>query len=97
MPEKEEIDALRSEGEQEQAETRFKSFDVMLRSVDLVKNFVNDMSKIEGNVFLSVGRYVIDAKSIMGIFSLELSKPLKLEIEKWKDEYAVILEKYVDK
>ena len=97
MPAKEEIDALRSEGEQEQAETLFKSFDVMLRSVDLVKSFVNDMSKIEGNVFLSVGRYVIDAKSIMGIFSLELSKPLKLEIEKWKDEYAVILEKYVDK
>ena len=97
MPEKEEIDALRSEGEQEQAETQFKSFEVMLRSVDLVKNFVNDMGKIEGNVFLSVGRYVIDAKSIMGIFSLELSKPLKLEIEKWKDEYAVILEKYVDK
>ena len=97
MPEKEEIDALRSEGEQEQAETQFKSFEVMLRSVDLVKSFVNDMSKIEGNVFLSVGRYVIDAKSIMGIFSLELSKPLKLEIEKWKDEYAVILEKYLDK
>ena len=97
MPAKEEIDALRSEGEQEQAETLFKSFDVMLRSVDLVKSFVNDMSKIEGNVFLSVGRYVIDAKSIMGIFSLELSKPLKLEIEKWKDEYAVMLEKYLDK
>ena len=97
MPEKEEIDTLRSEGKQEQVETQFKSFDVMLSSVELVKNFVDDMSKIEGNVFLCVGRYVIDAKSIMGIFSLELSKPLKLEIEKWKDEYAVILEKYLDK
>ena len=84
MPNKEEIDALRSEGGQEQDETQLKSFDVLLRSVDLVKNFVNDMSKIEGNVFLSVGRYVIDAKSIMGIFSLELSKPLRLEIENGK-------------
>ena len=53
------------------------------------------MSKIEGNVLLCVGKYVIDAKSIMGIFSLELSKPLRLEIENWKEEYVEILGKYL--
>ncbi len=72
-----------------------KSFQVMLSSVDQVKSFVNDMSKIEGDAYLSVGKYVIDAKSIMGIFSLELSKPLKLEIEEWKEAYGNILEKYL--
>lgn len=74
-----------------------KSFNIALRSVDKVKEFVNDMGSIEGDVLLSAGRYVIDAKSIMGIFSLELSKPLKLEIENWKDEYAVIVERYLEK
>ena len=97
MPDKEEIEALVSNDNQVQEGTQYRSFDVLLQSVDKVKDFVNDMSRIEGNVYLSVGKYVIDAKSIMGIFSLELSKPLKLEIEAWKDEYAVILEKYLDR
>lgn len=72
-----------------------KSFEIVLDSVDKVKAFVSDMSKIEGDVFLCVGRYVIDAKSIMGIFSLELSKPLWLEIEDWKEEYAAVIERYL--
>lgn len=54
------------------------------------------MSRIEGDVLLCVGKYVIDAKSIMGIFSLELSKPLRLEIENWKEEYRATLEKYLN-
>ena len=45
-----------------------------------------------GNI-LSVGKYVIDAKSIMGIFSLDLSNPLQLGIENWKEEYAPIVGK----
>jgi len=67
----------------------------MLRSVDKVKAFVDDMSKIKGDVLLSVGKYVIDAKSIMGIFSLDLSNPLQLEIEDWKEEYVAVVEKYL--
>lgn len=73
-----------------------KSVKVSLNSIDKVKSFVNDMGKIDGEVFLYGGRYVIDAKSIMGIFSLDLSKPLTLEIENWKDEYAELLKKYLD-
>lgn len=53
------------------------------------------MSKIEGDVLLCVGKYVIDAKSIMGIFSLDLSKPLHLEVEKWKEEYVSVIDKYL--
>ena len=97
MPDREEVGLLLANYGQEQGELKTaKSFEILLGSVDKVKAFVNDMSKIEGDVFLCVGKYVIDAKSIMGIFSLELSKPLRLEIENWKEEYAAILEKYLD-
>ncbi len=57
-----------------------KVVSISLNSIDKVKCFVRDISNIEGDVLLYAGRYVIDAKSIMGIFSLDLSKPLQLEI-----------------
>ena len=97
MPDREEVGVLLANYGQNQEEPKAaRTFDILLGSVDKVKAFVNDMSKIEGDVLLCVGKYVIDAKSIMGIFSLELSKPLRLEIENWKEEYAAILEKYLD-
>ena len=51
-----------------------------LNSIDKVKSFVNDISKFDSDFDLVSGRYVIDAKSIMGIFSLDLSKPITLNI-----------------
>jgi len=57
-----------------------KTFNIMLSSINEVKNFVNAVSKYDYDVDLSSGRYVVDAKSIMGIFSLDLSKPIKAEI-----------------
>ena len=96
MPDREEINTLLVSYGNEQGELKTaKSFDILLGSVDKVKAFVNDMSKIEGDVLLCVGKYVIDAKSIMGIFSLELSKPLRLEIEDWKEEYMAVIERYL--
>ncbi|MBO4412185.1 MAG: HPr family phosphocarrier protein [Lachnospiraceae bacterium] len=53
---------------------------ISLNSIDKVKSFVNDLSKFEDDFDLVSGRYVIDAKSIMGIFSLDLSKPIDLTI-----------------
>ena len=53
------------------------------------------MNKIEGEVTISCGRYIINAKSIMGIFSLDLTKSLILEIEEWKDQYETLLKKYM--
>ncbi len=96
MPDKREIENLIWGSRKNQQEHKdVKTFPVMLRSVDKVKAFVDDMSQIQGDVLLSVGKYVIDAKSIMGIFSLDLSNPLQLDIEDWKEEYAAVVEKYL--
>ena len=57
-----------------------KTIRISLNSIDKVKSFVNDISKYEFDFDLVSGRYVIDAKSIMGIFSLDLSKDLNLNI-----------------
>ena len=57
-----------------------KSINVFLNTIDKVKGFVNIVSTHDGDFDLSSERYVVDAKSIMGIFSLDLSKPLRLDI-----------------
>lgn len=57
-----------------------KTVKITLNSIDKVKAFVNDVSKFTTDFDLVSGRYVIDAKSIMGIFSLDLSKPIDLNI-----------------
>ena len=53
---------------------------ISLDSIDKVKSFVNAITKFDSDFDLISGRYVIDAKSIMGIFSLDLSKPIELSI-----------------
>lgn len=53
---------------------------ISLNSIDKVKSFVNEITKFDTDFDLISGRYVIDAKSIMGIFSLDLSKPIELNI-----------------
>lgn len=57
-----------------------KTVMISLKSIDDVKSFVSEVSKVSYDVDLSSGRYVVDAKSIMGIFSLDLSKPIKVEV-----------------
>jgi len=57
-----------------------KSISVCLDSIEKVKGFVNVVSAVDGDFDLVSDRYVIDAKSIMGIFSLDLSKHLRLDI-----------------
>lgn len=64
---------------------------ITLNSIDMVKNLVNILSRVEGEAFISSGRYIVNAKSIMGIFSLDLSKPMVLKIEEWKEEYEELL------
>lgn len=54
---------------------------VLLNSIEKVKRFVNITSDFETDVFLKAGRYVIDAKSIMGIFSVDLTKPMELTFD----------------
>ncbi len=57
-----------------------KSFTILLSSINDVKTFVNIVTKYNFDVDLSSGRYVVDAKSIMGIFSLDLSKPIQVDV-----------------
>lgn len=54
---------------------------VLLNTIEKVKKFVGITTNFETDVFLISGRYVIDAKSIMGIFSLDLSKPIEMKFE----------------
>ena len=57
-----------------------KTVEISLNSIEKVKSFVNEIAKFDTDFDLVSGRYVIDAKSIMGIFSLDLSKPIELSI-----------------
>lgn len=67
-----------------------KTVKVSLNSIEKVKVFVNSVSKYDSDFDLVSGRYVIDAKSIMGIFSLDLSKPIELSIHDEKVAEEVI-------
>lgn len=58
-----------------------KTFNIALKSINDVKDFVNIVNKYDFDVDLTSGRYVVDAKSIMGIFSLDLGKPIKVEVQ----------------
>ena len=55
-------------------------FEMNLNSTNDVKDFVNTVSRYDFEVDLVSGIYIVDAKSIMGIFSLDLAKPIKVKV-----------------
>ena len=55
-----------------------KTVKIRLSSIEAVRDFVEIVRKYDAEVDLSSGRYVVDAKSIMGIFSLDLLNPITL-------------------
>ncbi len=57
-----------------------KSVNIKLSLAENVKSFVNVVNRYPYDVDLRAGRHVVDAKSILGIFSLDLSKPIVMEI-----------------
>ncbi|MCI8600864.1 MAG: HPr family phosphocarrier protein [Oscillospiraceae bacterium] len=57
-----------------------KVCNITLNTINDVKNFVSIVSQCPYEVDLISDRYTIDAKSIMGIFSLDLSKPIQMNI-----------------
>lgn len=69
-----------------------KTVKISLNSIDKVKSFVNDITKYDYDFDLVSGRYVIDAKSIMGIFSLDLSKDIDLNIHAKGEEAENVLQ-----
>lgn len=73
------------------------TYKISLATINDVKDFVNMVMKYDFEVDLVSGRYAVDAKSIMGIFSLDLSKPIELnahtdnprEFEKELSKYLI--------
>ena len=68
-----------------------KTVKISLNSIDKVKSFVNTIARYDMDFDLVSGRYVIDAKSIMGIFSLDLSKTIDLNIHTDGDDLDTVL------
>lgn len=52
---------------------------IMLSTISDVKEFVNITNRYDFDIDLVCGRYAVDGKSIMGIFSLDLTKPIELQ------------------
>ncbi len=67
-----------------------EKLEISLNSIDKVKSFVSTIAQFDYDFDLSSGRYVIDAKSIMGIFSLDLSKPITLTIHADSDAEEIL-------
>jgi len=68
-----------------------KSVDIKLSLAENVKEFVNIVASYPFDIDLRAGRHVVDAKSILGIFSLDLSKPITMEI--YSDNCDELIEK----
>ncbi|MBQ7455323.1 MAG: HPr family phosphocarrier protein [Clostridia bacterium] len=56
------------------------SIPIKLSFAEEVKTFVNIINRYPFDMDLRAGRHVVDAKSILGIFSLDLSRPISLEV-----------------
>ena len=67
------------------------SVNIKISTIAEVRDFVNAVAAFDGEIDLSSGRYVVDGKSIMGIFSLDLLSPIKLTIH--SDKPDELLEK----
>lgn len=67
-----------------------KTYRLDLNSIERVRGFVSAISNRKGYFDLVSGRYVVDAKSIMGIFSMDLSKDVELRILETNEEIAEI-------
>ena len=74
-----------------------KEVEIRLSLAENVKSFVNIVSRFDYEMDLQSGRHVVDAKSILGIFSLDLSKPIDLNVHAGDnmDEVMETLKPYI--
>ncbi|MBO6231840.1 MAG: HPr family phosphocarrier protein [Ruminiclostridium sp.] len=70
---------------------------IRLVSIDDVKDFVKKANELDYDVDLSLGKYTVDAKSIMGIFSLDLNREIELTIHSDKPDFLDVIPEYVVK
>ena len=66
---------------------------ILLNTIDKVKSFNRDILFFDSDIDLVQGRYTVDGKSIMGIFSLNLSEPIKVIIHEENGELDSVIEK----
>lgn len=72
-------------------------FKVNLQSIDDVKAFVHLVNEFPYEIDLAAGRYIVDAKSIMGIFSLDLTVPVDVHIHSEEaDDLIARLEPFIE-
>ena len=71
---------------------------VNLNSIAKVNKFVNEMTKFESDIDIISGRYICDSKSVMGVLSYDLSKPVDIFIhsnnEKEVERFNKVLEEF---
>lgn len=66
---------------------------VNLSGIEALKKFVNNVSNIPADIDAIHGRYIIDAKSMLGLMSLDLSRPVELDLH---SEDPVVIDKFKD-
>ena len=74
-----------------------KTYDIQLVKIEDAKDFVDILSRKQGEFDLVSGKYTINARSILGIFSLDLSKPLQLKVSDATEELEKELQPYLKK
>lgn len=72
--------------------TNMQEVQVSLSTIEEVKKFVQTLTRFEGDFELISERYVVDAKSILGLFSIDLSKPVLLRIDVEENKREEVLE-----
>ena len=75
------------------------TFRISINTIDKVKKFVNLTNKCEADVDIVSGRLLVDAKSIMSIFSMDLTRPMTLRIHESNteklEEYKKLFEEFI--
>ncbi len=60
---------------------KMKSVNIKLPTIEAVQKFVDTVCEFDEDISLSSGKYIVDAKSIMGIFSLDLRMPICMSVD----------------
>ena len=71
-----------------------KAIEINLKTIQNVQSFVKEMEELDADAALISGKYIITAKSILGIYSLDLTQPLILRINSEKELDLSFLDKY---
>lgn len=75
------------------------TFNISINTIDKVKRFVNLTNRCEADVDIISGRLLVDAKSIMGIFSMDLARPMTLRVHESNieklEEYKKLFEEFI--